>query len=188
MFPHRIILGSQSPRRRQLLSDAGISFEIRTQDTEENWPDELHLDEVAEYLARKKAAALLPTLQPGEILITADSVVLLGDAIYNKPADHADACRMLRDLSGHMHRVITGVCMQSLEKKEVFSEVSKVYFAEMSDAEIEHYVSRYQPFDKAGSYAVQEWVGLCKIRRIEGDFYNIMGLPVQAVYARLVSW
>lgn len=188
MFPHRIILGSQSPRRRQLLSDAGISFEIRTLDTEETWPEELPLDEVAPFLARKKAAALLPSLQDGEILITADSVVLLGDAIYNKPADHAEACRMLRDLSGNMHRVITGVCMQSLEKQEVFSEVSNVYFAEMSDAEIEHYVARYQPFDKAGSYAVQEWVGLCKIRRIEGDFYNIMGLPVQAVYARLASW
>jgi len=183
-----VILASQSPRRRQLLQDAGIPFEIRLQDVEETWPPELPVEDVAAYLAEKKAGALQATLQPGDILLTADSVVILNGKIYNKPEDFEDACRMLGALSGNMHRVITGVCLLSTEKKEVFSEVSNVYFAEMSDEEIEHYVSQYKPYDKAGSYAVQEWVGLCKINRIEGDFYNIMGLPVQAVYARLMNW
>jgi septum formation protein len=183
-----IILASQSPRRRQLLQDAGIPFEIRLQDVEENWPPELPVEVVAAYLAEKKAGAMSASLQEGDILLTADSVVILDGKIYNKPEDFEDACRMLRALSGKMHRVITGVCLMSVQKKEVFSEVSNVYFAEMTDAEIEHYVSQYKPYDKAGSYAVQEWVGLCKITRIEGDFYNIMGLPVQAVYARLANW
>lgn len=187
-FPHKLILASQSPRRRQLLQDAGIPFEIRLQEIEETWPPELAPEEVAAYLAQKKAEAMRHTLSPGEILLTADSVVLLDGKIYNKPEDFDDACRMIRALSGKMHRVITGVCLISTGKEEVFSEVSNVYFATLSDEEIRHYVSQYQPYDKAGSYAVQEWIGLCKISRIEGDFYNIMGLPVQAVYKRLAAW
>lgn len=185
---HKLILASQSPRRRQLLQDAGILFEIRAQEIDESWPPELPLEEVAPFLAKKKAEAMRHTLCTGEILLTADSVVILEDKIYNKPENYDDACRMIGELSGKMHRVITGVCLLSTEKEEVFAEVSNVYFAELSEEEIRHYVTQYRPYDKAGAYAVQEWIGLCKITRIEGDFYNIMGLPVQAVYKRLAVW
>lgn len=184
----KIILASQSPRRRQLLSDAGIDFEIRTQEVDETWPPGLPAEEVAPYLAQKKAAALRHTLKPGEILLTADSTVLLGNDIYNKPENYEDACRMLSDLSGKMHRVITGVCMISSQKEVVLKEITRVFFSSLSDEEIHYYVERCKPYDKAGSYAVQEWIGLCKISRIEGDYYNIVGLPVQAVYDHLQRW
>ncbi len=188
LLNHSLILASQSPRRRQLLEDAGIPFEVRLQQVEETWPDELPVEEVAPYLARKKAQAMREGLQPGKILLAADSVVILHGRVYNKPEDYSAACQMLRELSGQMHRVITGVCLLSLEREEVFAEETKVYFATLTDAEIHYYVTRYKPYDKAGSYAIQEWIGLCKIRRIEGDFYNIMGLPVQAVYRHLQHW
>lgn len=183
-----LILASQSPRRRQLLQDAGIPFEVRLQQVEETWPPELPVEEVAPYLARKKAEAMREGLQPGEILLAADSVVILHGCVYNKPEDYDAACQMLRELSGQMHRVITGVCLISPEREEVFAEETKVYFAPLTEAEIHHYVTHYKPYDKAGSYAVQEWIGLCKINRVEGDFYNIMGLPVQAVYRHLQGW
>ncbi len=189
-IPHmnKIILASQSPRRRQLLSEAGIDFEIRTQEVEESWPSGLDPESVAPYLAQKKAEAMRHTLKPGEILLTADSTVILGDEIYNKPANYEEACRMLRALSGNMHRVVTGVCMISSQKEVVFKEVTRVFFGSLSEEEIHYYVERCKPYDKAGSYAVQEWIGLCKVTRIEGDFYNIIGLPVQAVYAQLQTW
>ncbi len=185
---HKIILASQSPRRRQLLSDAGIDFDIRTQEVDESWPHGLSPEAVALYLAQKKAEAMRSTLKPGEILLTADSTVILGNEVYNKPANYEDACRMLRALSGNMHRVITGVCMISSQKEVVFKEVTRVFFGSLSEEEIHYYVERCKPYDKAGSYAVQEWIGLCKVTRIEGDFYNIIGLPVQAVYAQLQTW
>ncbi len=187
-FAKPILLASQSPRRRQLLQDAGIPFEVLAQDVDESWPEELQVEEVAPFLARKKAEALLHSLQEGEVLLTADSVVILDGKIYNKPATREEACDMLRALSGRIHRVITGVCLISTQREEVFYEVTKVFFAELTAEEIQYYVDKFKPYDKAGAYAVQEWIGLCKISRIEGDFYNIMGLPVQAVYQRLVSW
>ncbi len=183
-----IILGSQSPRRSQLLRDAGIPFEVRLAEVEETWPEELAPEEVAPYLALKKAEAMRPGLQEGDILLTADSVVLLEGCIFNKPENFEEACFMLKALSGNMHRVITGVCLTSTQRQEVFFEVTRVFFAEMNEEEIQYYVGNFKPFDKAGSYAVQEWIGLCKIARVEGDFYNIIGLPVQAVYARLAAW
>lgn len=185
---HKIILASQSPRRRQLLQDAGIVFELRHQDIDESWPPTIPAEEVAPYLARKKAEAMRAELRQGEILITADSTVLLGQTIYNKPENYEDACRMLRELSGNMHRVITGVCMISTDREEVFKEVTSVCFGELQEEEIQYYVAHFKPYDKAGSYAIQEWIGLCKIQRIEGDYYNIMGLPMQAVYTRLLKW
>jgi septum formation protein len=182
MSSKKIILASKSPRRSQLLELAGIPFEIRIKDVEEIYPDTLPVEEVAPYLAQLKAAAMTDTLQADEILLTADSVVIHEGIIYGKPKDAAEATSVLRTLSGSMHTVITGVCMRSLEKEIVFSGVSKVYFEEMNDEEIAYYIHTYQPFDKAGAYGIQEWVGLCKIHKIEGTYPNIMGLPIDMVY------
>ena len=186
MTNKKIILASQSPRRRDLLKAAGLSFEIRANPVdEENYPATLTVDEVAEFLAVQKAGAIRDTLKPDEVAIGADSVVILDDRIYGKPVDHAEAVAILQALSGRMHRVITGVCLLSLEKAVSFSAESKVYFHRLSDEEIEYYITRFQPFDKAGAYAIQEWIGICKIARIEGTYTNIMGLPVDRVVEEL---
>jgi septum formation protein len=184
----KIILASTSPRRSQLLKEAGFQFEVKTKDVEETYPAELPIDEVAGYLARKKATAAQDFIQNDEIIIAADSVVILDGVIYGKPRDYEDAFLMLRKLSGQLHRVITGVCLLSATNVKVFSAESKVQIEAMSDAEIDFYVQKYQPYDKAGSYAIQEWIGLCKISRIEGTFTNIMGLPVDLVYRELMDF
>ena len=181
----KIILASQSPRRRQLLEQAGFTFEIKTKPIEESFPADMPVDEVAPFLARQKARAAREFITGDEVLLTADSVVILGDTIYNKPEDAEDARRILRALSGQVHRVITGVCLLSKEKERVFYGESRVHFAELSDAEIDYYIRTCQPFDKAGAYAIQEWIGLCKIDRIEGTYANIMGLPVDLVYREM---
>ena len=181
----KIILASQSPRRRQLLEQAGFTFEIKTKPIEESFPADMPVDEVAPFLARQKARAAREFITGDEVLLTADSVVILGDTIYNKPEDAEDARRILRALSGQVHRVITGVCLLSKEKERVFSGESRVHFAELSDDEIDYYIRTCQPFDKAGAYAIQEWIGLCKIDRIEGTYANIMGLPVDLVYREM---
>ncbi len=178
----KIILASQSPRRKQLLEQAGIPFEIRIKEVEETYPESLSVEDVAPYLARKKALALVDSLQPDEVLLTADSVVILDNTIFGKPKDRADAKSTLQRLSGNKHEVITGVCMRSLNQEAVFSGRSTVYFDSLTDEEINYYIDTYQPYDKAGAYAIQEWVGLCKINRIEGTYPNIMGLPVDLVY------
>jgi len=183
-----IILASTSPRRSQLLKEAGFQFEVKTKDVEETYPPELPIDEVAGFLARKKATAAQDFIQNDEIIIAADSVVILDGVIYGKPRDYDDAFQMLRKLSGQLHRVITGVCLLSSSNEKVFSAESRVQIEAMSDAEIDFYVQKYKPYDKAGSYAVQEWIGLCKISRIEGTFTNIMGLPVDLVYRELMDF
>jgi septum formation protein len=183
-----IILASTSPRRSQLLKEAGFQFEVKTKDVEETYPPELPIDEVAGFLARKKATAAQDFIQNDEIIIAADSVVILDGVIYGKPRDYDDAFQMLRKLSGQLHRVITGVCLLSSSNEKVFSAESQVQIEAMSDAEIDFYVQKYKPYDKAGSYAVQEWIGLCKISRIEGTFTNIMGLPVDLVYRELMDF
>ena len=164
----KLILASQSPRRRQLLEQAGFTFEVKTKPIDESFPEDMPVDEVAGYLARRKAHAAREFITGEEILLTADSVVILGDAIYNKPEDAADARRILRALSGRVHRVITGVCLLSRDKERVFSGESRVHFAELTDEEIDYYIRTCRPFDKAGAYAIQEWIGLCKIDVIEG--------------------
>lgn len=184
----KIILASTSPRRSQLLKEAGFQFEVKTKDVEETYPAELPIDEVAGFLAHKKATAAQEFIQNDEIIIAADSVVILDGVIYGKPRDYDDAFQMLRKLSGQLHRVITGVCLLSATNVKVFSAESKVQVEAMSDAEIDFYVQKYQPYDKAGSYAIQEWIGLCKISRIEGTFTNIMGLPVDLVYRELMDF
>lgn len=184
----KIILASTSPRRSQLLKEAGFQFEVKTKDVEETYPPEMPVEEVAGFLARKKALAAHDCIQEDEIILAADSVVIINNVIYGKPLDYDDACQMIRTLSGQMHRVITGVCLLSKDKERVFSAISDVLFEPLSDAEIDYYVQRYKPYDKAGSYAIQEWIGLCKISRIEGTFTNIMGLPVDMVYRELMTF
>ena len=183
-----IILASQSPRRSQLLREAGFQFTVQALDIDESFPEEMPVEEVAPWLAQKKAQAAAGLIRDREIVIAADSVVILDDVIYNKPVDRADAIRMLRRMSGRRHTVITGVCLLAKEQEKSFSGVTKVWFADLSDAEIEYYIDTCKPFDKAGSYGVQEWIGHCKITRIEGTFPNVMGLPVDLVYDALQSF
>ena len=180
-----LILASQSPRRSQLLREAGFEFSVQSFDVDESFPPEMPPEEVAPWLAQRKAHAAAHLIRDREIVLAADSVVILDGAIYNKPADHSDAFRMIRTLSGKQHTVVTGVCLLAKEKEKVLAGVTKVWFAELTDTEIDYYIRTCQPFDKAGSYGAQDWIGHCKITRIEGTFQNVMGLPVDLVYEAL---
>ncbi len=185
----KIILASKSPRRKHLLEQAGFNIEIKTKEVEENYPAGLPVAEVAPYLAEKKAMACMDFLTTeNDLLLAADSVVILNDKIYGKPADYKDAFQILRELSGNVHEVITGVCLLSKKRKKIFSGLSRVHFQPITDAEISYYLKTCQPYDKAGAYAIQEWIGLCKISKIEGTYSNIMGLPMEEVYRELVNW
>jgi septum formation protein len=179
-----ILLASNSPRRKQLLSDLGLSFEVRVKEVNEDFPVHLQREQVAEFLASHKADAYAADLL-NEVLITADTIVCLGERILNKPADAAEAYSMLRALSETHHEVITGVCLLTQESKTVFHDVTKVYFKELSDDEIHYYIKHYQPFDKAGAYGIQEWIGKIGIEKIEGSYFNVVGLPVQKLYTYL---
>ncbi len=184
-----LILASKSPRRSQLLEQAGIPFTIRTVEVEEIYPPELPTLEVAPYLARLKAQAAAPLLQSAdEVLLTADSVVILDDEIFGKPRDREHAITTLRRLSGRTHTVITGCCLKSYTREEVFCGGAQVQLNVVEEDEIAWYVDTYRPFDKAGAYAIQEWIGLAKIRRIEGTYPTVMGLPVDLVYERLIHF
>ncbi len=183
---YRIVLASQSPRRRQLLEQAGLPFVVRAREVDESFPDDMPAHEVPVYLAQKKAAAMREYLEhPDDILLTADSVVILDGTIYGKPTDATDARNILSKLSGRTHQVITGVCLTTAETTVAFGDLTLVTFATISAEEIEHYIHQYQPYDKAGAYAIQEWIGLCKIEKIEGTYANVMGLPVQRVWKAL---
>ena len=183
---YRILLASKSPRRRQLLEGCGIAFEIAEgREAEEVYPSTLPDEQVAEYLSGLKSDAYADVLAADDFLITADTVVIAGGEILGKPTDRADAVRMLRLLSGCEHKVITGVTLRTMTKKESFSCESRVRFRGLADEEIEHYIDTYRPYDKAGAYGIQEWIGYVAIEAIEGSFYNVMGLPVQALYVRL---
>lgn len=184
-FSRPLILASKSPRRSQLLQEAGIAFTVKTFDVDETYPEDLPTDEVAPFLAEKKAMAALDLINDTEIVLTADSVVILDGIIYGKPENRADARRILKALSGRTHTVITGVCLLAKDHRETFSGISKVCVEELSEEEIDFYIEKYAPMDKAGAYGVQEWLGLCKISAIEGTYSNIMGLPVNLVYESL---
>ncbi len=181
----RLILASKSPRRSQLLSEAGFDFEIKTKEVEENYPSDMLAIDVASFLAKKKAAAFKNDLKDGEIILTADTIVVLGNTIFGKPKDYDDAFRILKQLSGQSHLVITGVCLLSTDQEKVFQGIAKVLFKNLSDEEIDFYIRTFEPYDKAGAYAIQEWIGLCKIEKIEGTYSTIMGLPVEMVYEEL---
>lgn len=186
---YHIILASKSPRRQQLLAGMDIEFEIITKDTDEDYPDDMPLEEVAAYLCEKKADAFDERELPANyLLITADTVVVVDGVILNKPADEEEAVTMLQQLSGNSHEVITGICLKSAKYKKVFSEQSKVKFGHLDVEEIQHYVKRYQPFDKAGAYGIQEWIGYVGIRSIEGSFYNVMGLPTHRLFHELKAF
>ena len=183
---YRIILGSQSPRRKELLAGLDIDFEIKTIDVEENYPATMMGVDIPMFLARKKASAY--TLSEEDLLITADTIVWYKGTVYGKPTDRNDAKRMLKTLSGQMHQVITGVCITTKNRQKTFHVTSDVFFARFSDAEIEYYLDHYQPYDKAGSYGIQEWIGYVGVERIEGSYFNVMGLPVQRLYTELKHW
>ena len=183
---YRLILASQSPRRRQLLADAGIEFELAPRfECEESFSQDMPAAEVAEYLSNLKSEAYPEPLGEKDILLTADTVVIACNRILGKPADRAEAIAMITMLSGCEHEVVTGVTLRSAERVKRFSVSSKVRFRALSQEEIEYYVDTYKPFDKAGSYGIQEWIGYVGIEGIEGSFYNVMGLPVQRLYCEL---
>lgn len=183
-----ILLASKSPRRKQLLIELGFDFEVVTQNTEETFPDELSKKDVPAFLAQKKAAAVSEHLTTGKIILASDTIVLMNDTIYHKPKDYDDAVRILTELSGNVHQVITGVCLLGTEKEVVFSDVAHVHFAPLSREEIDYYVKTFKPYDKAGAYAIQEWIGLAKIIKIEGAYNSIVGLPTQKVYEALMKF
>lgn len=183
---YRIILGSNSPRRRELLAGLDLSFDVHViPGLEENYPDSLQPQEIPVFLSKQKAEAYLSTLEDQVLLITADTIVWNETEVIGKPKDREDATRMLRSLSGHEHQVVTGVCLTTTKKQETFSVVSSVRFASLTDEEIIYYVDKYKPFDKAGAYGIQEWIGYVGVESISGSFYNVMGLPVQRLYQEL---
>lgn len=183
---YNIILASNSPRRKELLSGLNIPYEIKTlPDIDESYPDSLVGEDIAIYIAKEKANAYLDQLDDNTLLITADTIVLLDGKVYGKPSDETDAKQMLRDLSGKTHQVITGVCITTKDKQVSFGVSSEVRFSKLDDDEIEYYVSNYKPFDKAGAYGVQEWIGYVAVEYISGSYFNIMGLPIQRLYREL---
>ncbi len=181
-----LLLASNSPRRKELLAGLGLTFDVFVKEVEEDYPAELKGSEVATYLAAHKADQYYDDLSD-QILITADTIVCLADDVLNKPADYDEAFRMLTSLSGKSHEVITGVCILTRDHKEVFFDTTKVYFKELSEQEIDYYITNYKPFDKAGAYGIQEWIGKIGIERIEGSYFNVVGLPVQKLYSHLVD-
>ncbi len=182
----KILLASQSPRRRQLLEEAGFRhFRILPADIDESFPDEMPLEQAAEFVAKNKALAIRDLAHPDEVILAADSMVILDGVHYAKPSDLLDARRMIQALSGRKHTVITGVCLANHEKLVTFSGVTEVTMHHLSTEEIDYYVEKYRPLDKAGAYGVQEWIGLCKISKIAGTYANVMGLPVDMVYDAL---
>lgn len=186
---YRIVLASKSPRRQYLLKELGIDFEIISDsDIDEVYPPELAKEEIPVYLAEMKAKSAMPSVPEKTILITADTIVWLSDKVINKPSGYDDALKMLEELSGQMHEVITGVCLTTHNRKQTFYTSTLVYFAALSKEEIRYYVDQYRPYDKAGAYGIQEWIGYIGIERIEGSYFNVMGLPVQELYREIIKF
>ena len=182
-----VVLGSNSPRRRELLNDMGVEFRVEAiKGIDETYPANMPVEDIPVYLARIKAEG--HPLQENELLITADTVVVLDDMVLGKPEGEADAHRMLRSLSGRAHRVISGVCVTTQDRTEAFADTSVVRFAELTDDEIDYYIEHYRPLDKAGAYGIQEWIGNIGISGISGDFYNVMGLPTRKLYQVLKTF
>ncbi len=183
---YQVILASNSPRRRELLSGLDIDYTVRVMDDiDESYPDNLLCADIPCYISRKKAEAYKQQMRQDELIITADTVVCVDDTILGKPKDADDAAAMLRLLSGKPHQVITGVTLLTSEQEKTFSVVSDVTFDDLSDEEIEYYVTKYRPFDKAGAYGIQEWIGYVGVTSLKGSYFNVMGLPVQRLYNEL---
>src|ERR1035437_1158009 len=185
VYKHKIILGSASPRRQQLLKDAAFNFSVQPINADESFPANLKAEQIALYLCEKKAAAFPNKLADNEILITADTIVWIDNIVLNKPGSEFEAKQMLQLLSGKMHQVFTGVCLTSNKNKISFTDETKVYFKNLTEEEILFYIKNYKPFDKAGSYGAQDWLGLVGIEKIEGSYFNVMGLPIHRVYEEL---
>jgi len=184
----KLILASKSPRRQQLLRDLGYDFEVRTMEVNEDHAPELNGVEIAEHLAEKKAMAFKNQLGPNEIVLTSDTVVWCKSESLAKAQNGEHAREMLQKLSGTSHEVITGVCMLSQEKSMVFSDVTRVYFRKITDEEINYYITHYRPFDKAGAYGIQEWIGMWAIEKIEGSYFTVMGLPTHLIQSHLMKF
>lgn len=183
---YRLLLASQSPRRRELMTGCGLPYELAPKyDCEETYPDDLPAEEVPLYLSRLKSDACPWPLESNDILMTADTVVVLDGRVLGKPRDCDDAFAMLRSLSGRQHTVVSGVTFRTPARQHAFAARSEVWFRALSDEEIAYYLDTHRPYDKAGSYGIQEWIGYAAIERIDGSFYNVMGLPVQRVYVEL---
>jgi septum formation protein len=185
---HKIILASGSPRRQQFLKELEIDFEIRLKEIEEIYPDHLKAEEITNFLAKLKASAFENELQDNEVLITSDTIVWLDNKALGKPSDATHALRMLTEMSGKTHKVITSVCIKNTQKELVFHDETLVTFAKLTLKEIEYYLNNYQPFDKAGSYGIQEWIGLVAIEKIEGSYANVVGLPTHKLYKELMNF
>ena len=183
---YRIFLASNSPRRKELLSGLGIPFEVRVNgDIDESYPSDLSPEAIPLHISRKKAAAYLQTMSADELIITADTVVVASGEILGKPVDASDAHRMLRLLSGTTHQVITGVCLTTTDHQVAFSVITDVTFKDLSDEEIHYYIDHYRPYDKAGAYGIQEWIGYIGVTGLHGSYFNVMGLPIQRIYEEL---
>lgn len=185
-FPFHIILASNSPRRQELLRNTGIPFTVEVRETDEHFPPDMPAEHVAHYLAGQKANAFLPQ-HADALIITADTTVVLEDEVLNKPANAEEAFAMLRRLSGRSHKVITGVCLLHKGIKTSFDDTTHVYFRTLQEWEIDHYISKFKPYDKAGSYGIQEWIGMVGIEKIDGSYYNVVGLPVEKLYKHLIK-
>jgi septum formation protein len=185
----KIILASNSPRRKELLAGLDLQFEVRVlQDIDESYPHDLPTLKIAEFISKKKADAYVETMADDELVITADTVVILGDEVMGKPHDEADAKRMLGELSGRTHQVATGVTLSTKERQMSFSVVTDVTFKQLSADEIDYYVRTYHPMDKAGAYGIQEWIGYIGVTALKGSYFNVMGLPVQRIYEALKTF
>jgi septum formation protein len=182
---YHLILASQSPRRHQMLKELGLEFEIRTKEVDEVYPEELTPEQIPVYLAELKASAFESDFTNNELVITADTIVCVDNWILGKPKDREDAFKMLSALSGRSHQVISGVCLKSKDKKVSFATTTSVHFKELSKQEIDYYIDNYKPFDKAGAYGIQEWIGFIGIDGIEGSYFNVVGLPIQRLYEEL---
>ena len=189
VIPYKVILASNSPRRKELLAGLDLQFEVRVlQDIDESYPNDLPTLKIAEFISKKKADAYIGTMAADELVITADTVVILGDEVMGKPHDEADAKRMLGELSGRTHQVATGVTLSTNERQMSFSVVTNVTFKQLTSDEIDYYVHTYRPMDKAGAYGIQEWIGYIGVTALEGSYFNVMGLPVQRIYEALKTF
>ena len=183
---YKVVLASNSPRRKELLSGLGLDYEVKTlPDVDESFPEGLSEVETATYIARAKANVYRSIMHANELIITADTIVWLDGEVMGKPADEEDARRMIRALSGRTHQVITGVCLTTVDTQKAFATVTDVTFCCLSEEEIDYYVSHYRPMDKAGSYGIQEWIGFIGVESISGSYFNVMGLPIQRLYTEL---
>jgi septum formation protein len=188
-YPMKIILASHSPRRQELLAGLDLDFEVKVlPDIAEDYPDDMPTEKIAEYIAVEKADSYLPLLQTDELVITADTVVIVDGEVLGKPTDETDAKRMLQMISGRTHQVVTGVCLTAKDRQRHFSVLTDVTFKQLTDDEIDYYICTYHPFDKAGAYGIQEWIGHVGVSSIHGSYFNVMGLPVQRIWNELQTF